>query len=252
MGACTISRAAELTGFTASALRFYEQQGLVVPDRTTSGYRIYDEHHLDMLRFVHRAKGHGLALDEISTLLPLVGRDRCEPVQARLRDLVRSRIHTAESHAGELVRLAGQLRRTLDVLDTHTPDGPCDDACGCTSDPGDHRDAVDEPIVCTLGTNQIGDRIAAWNTLAASATERRDRPTSVELTFDGSVELGRLTDLIAAEHACCAFLAFTITVDAGVIRLAISGPTEARQVIDALVGSAVGPEPQSAPGGQDL
>jgi MerR family transcriptional regulator, copper efflux regulator len=238
MGACTISRAAELTGFTASALRFYEQEGLVVPDRTSSGYRIYDEHHLDMLRFVRRAKGLGLALDEISTLVPLVGRDRCEPVQARLRDLVRSRIHAAESQAGELVELSRQLRRTIDVLDAHTPDGPCDDACGCTSEPGALRDPVDRPIVCTLGSGQFGDRIAAWHALAATATERHDRPTGVELTFDGAVELARLTDLVAAEHACCAFLTFTITVDAGAIRLAISGPTDGRQVIEALVATA--------------
>jgi len=39
MDGFSISRAAERTGFTPSALRFYEREGLVRPGRTAAGYR---------------------------------------------------------------------------------------------------------------------------------------------------------------------------------------------------------------------
>jgi DNA-binding transcriptional MerR regulator len=72
MDGYSISEAASTTGFTPSALRFYEKAGLVAPSRTGSGYRCYDDDHIDTLRFVARAKGFGLTLDEITGLVPLV------------------------------------------------------------------------------------------------------------------------------------------------------------------------------------
>lgn len=40
----TIGRVAERTGFSASALWFYEGHGLLDPvDRSAAGYRLYDE-----------------------------------------------------------------------------------------------------------------------------------------------------------------------------------------------------------------
>ncbi|HZD23356.1 MAG TPA: MerR family transcriptional regulator [Acidimicrobiia bacterium] len=34
-----MSEAARATGFTVSALRYYEKEGVVVPERTGNGYR---------------------------------------------------------------------------------------------------------------------------------------------------------------------------------------------------------------------
>jgi hypothetical protein len=46
----TIGKVADRTGFTASALRYYEGIGLVVPaTRTDAGYRLYDEMTLSRL-----------------------------------------------------------------------------------------------------------------------------------------------------------------------------------------------------------
>jgi DNA-binding transcriptional MerR regulator len=81
MDGYSISQVAERTGFSASTLRFYEQSGLVTPNRTPSGYRTYDDHHLELLSFVGRAKGLGLSLDEIVEVLELRAQNRCAPVQ---------------------------------------------------------------------------------------------------------------------------------------------------------------------------
>ena len=128
-----ISEVAQRTGFSTSALRFYEQSGLVRPGRTEAGYRRYDDDHLDTLAFIARAKGLGLSLEEITELLGLLGQDRCAPVQHRLKDLVADRIADADRRITELTLLATELRRVAASLEEHTPDGPCDDSCGCTS-----------------------------------------------------------------------------------------------------------------------
>ncbi|HEX5448706.1 MAG TPA: MerR family transcriptional regulator [Gaiellaceae bacterium] len=46
----TVGRAAEQTGFSARMLRYFEEQGLVVPRRTDSGYRLYGLPELNRLR----------------------------------------------------------------------------------------------------------------------------------------------------------------------------------------------------------
>jgi len=46
----TVSDAAERTGWSARMLRYLESAGLVVPERSASGYRRYGEHDLELLR----------------------------------------------------------------------------------------------------------------------------------------------------------------------------------------------------------
>lgn len=135
MDGLSISKVAERTGFPASTLRFYEQSGLVRPARTESGYRSYDERDIEVLSFIGRAKSFGLTLDEITELLALLDEDRCAPVQGRLRALIDHKITDARTRIAELERFATELEAVASGLDAHTPDGPCDDACGCTTDP---------------------------------------------------------------------------------------------------------------------
>ena len=88
MDTCTIADAAARTGFTPSTLRYYEQVGLVEPQRTEAGYRLYDERALQRLSFISRSKALGLSLEEIAELVDLWDGDRCGPVQDRLRAVV--------------------------------------------------------------------------------------------------------------------------------------------------------------------
>jgi MerR family transcriptional regulator, copper efflux regulator len=46
----TVGRAAEQTGWSPRMLRYIERLGLVVPTRTSSGYRQYDRASLERLR----------------------------------------------------------------------------------------------------------------------------------------------------------------------------------------------------------
>jgi MerR family transcriptional regulator, copper efflux regulator len=50
LAALTIHEAAETTGWSARMLRYIESAGLVEPDRSVSGYRLYGPGHLQRLR----------------------------------------------------------------------------------------------------------------------------------------------------------------------------------------------------------
>jgi hypothetical protein len=53
----TIGETSKRSGFSASALRFYEDIGLVDPvGRTAAGYRLYDDDSLDRLSFIARPR----------------------------------------------------------------------------------------------------------------------------------------------------------------------------------------------------
>jgi DNA-binding transcriptional MerR regulator len=57
-------------GLRTSALRYYEEQGLLSPaGRTASGYRLYGPEAEQTLRFIQRAQRLGFALADIRTLL---------------------------------------------------------------------------------------------------------------------------------------------------------------------------------------
>jgi MerR family Zn(II)-responsive transcriptional regulator of zntA len=66
----TIGQLAKRTGLRTSALRYYEEQGLLQPaTRTDAGYRLYNESAEQTLRFISRAQRLGFSLSEIEQLL---------------------------------------------------------------------------------------------------------------------------------------------------------------------------------------
>jgi MerR family copper efflux transcriptional regulator len=128
----TIGETAERSGFSASALRYYEGIGLVEPStRTGAGYRVYDDNTLARLAFIARAKQLGCSLEEITDLAGIWDGERCGPVQKRFHDLVTTKLAAAERQIAELTALAEQLRRAAAQLAGPATDGPCDEGCAC-------------------------------------------------------------------------------------------------------------------------
>jgi MerR family redox-sensitive transcriptional activator SoxR len=67
--ALTIGQVAERSGVATSALRFYEQKGLIVSERTTGNQRRYPPSTLRRVAFVRTAQRVGLTLEEIGAAL---------------------------------------------------------------------------------------------------------------------------------------------------------------------------------------
>jgi MerR family copper efflux transcriptional regulator len=63
----TVGQAARQSGWSARMLRYLEQQGLVVPRRTSAGYRLYGLRELNQLRsLADLRRRFGVALDELA------------------------------------------------------------------------------------------------------------------------------------------------------------------------------------------
>ena len=65
----TVSEVAIRSGFAASAIRFYDKQGLITATRTSGGQRRFERSMLRRLAFIRAARNVGLTLDEIAAAL---------------------------------------------------------------------------------------------------------------------------------------------------------------------------------------
>lgn len=132
MSTYTIGEVAERTGFSTSALRYYEGIGLVEPaTRTAAGYRVYDDGTLSRLAFISRAKQLGCTLEEITDLVGVWDGERCGPVQRRFHALVTAKLAETRRRIAELTAFADQLHAAASRLAGPAVDGPCDEGCAC-------------------------------------------------------------------------------------------------------------------------
>jgi MerR family redox-sensitive transcriptional activator SoxR len=114
----TVSEVSERSGFAASALRFYEEQGLIHATRTAGNQRRYERNVLRRLAFIRAARNIGLSLDEVADALHTLP-DRRTPTRADWARLSKSWTHRLDEQIAALTR----LRQGLDSCI----------GCGCLS-----------------------------------------------------------------------------------------------------------------------
>jgi len=76
VGVYGIGVASEMIGTGVQNLRAYEKAGLVDPQRTAGGTRLYSADDLTRLKRVHELLGHGLNLAGIALVLELEAENR--------------------------------------------------------------------------------------------------------------------------------------------------------------------------------
>lgn len=257
MSSYTIGEIADRSGFSASALRYYEGIGLVEPaTRTDAGYRLYDDQAVARLAFIARAKQLGCTLEEIADLVSVWDGQRCGPVQRRFHDLVTDKIRDAHDHVAELTAFAAQLREAASELSGEPVDGPCGAGCACLGTTSAQPEAISSetsavtlarkpvavpaevPIACTLAPGSMPDRLAEWSGVLAAATHRAAVDDGVRIEFGPDVDLGELGRLVGAEQHCCAFFSFVLTVDPSGIALVVRAPEMAAGFVADLFGGS--------------
>jgi MerR family redox-sensitive transcriptional activator SoxR len=72
----TIGYVARRTGLATSAIRYYEDEGLVTPDRNASGHRRYERADLRRLSFVMISQQLGFSISEIREALSTLPQGR--------------------------------------------------------------------------------------------------------------------------------------------------------------------------------
>src|SRR3989337_2593576 len=106
-----IGEVAREIGVATSAIRFYEESGLLPePNRTPSGYREYDPSVIDRLTFIRAGQAVGLTLAELREVLGI--RDRGEAPCPHVAGLIDLRIDEIDQRIKDLRR----LRRDLTAL----------------------------------------------------------------------------------------------------------------------------------------
>jgi DNA-binding transcriptional MerR regulator len=107
-----IGKVARVVGIRASAIRYYEAQGIIRPAaRSLNGYRFYRDEAVNLLAFVKRGQSLGLTLKEIKSLLELScdDRRRC----GHVKQLAREHLQQIDKTIAELQQLQSELRALL-------------------------------------------------------------------------------------------------------------------------------------------
>jgi MerR family redox-sensitive transcriptional activator SoxR len=114
----SINEVARRSGVAASALRFYEERGLIVSERAASGRRHYPRSVLRRIAFIVFAQRVGLTLEEIGRELEKLPSDRV-PTGGDWSRLSAKWTERIEARIRELERLKGGLTQCI--------------GCGCLS-----------------------------------------------------------------------------------------------------------------------
>src|SRR5436853_5300258 len=104
----TIGDVARRSGVAASALRFYEERGLIASERAGSGHRRYPRSVLRRIAFVVFAQRVGLTLEEIGSELAKLPPDRA-PTRRDWSRLSRGWSARIDDRIAELERLKAGL-----------------------------------------------------------------------------------------------------------------------------------------------
>ena len=105
----TISQVARHVGLKPSAIRYYEQQGILPPADRVSGQRHYDRSVLYRLAVVQRARQAGFALDEIKALF--FGFAEGTRAEARWRRLADRKLTELNELAEQIATMQALLKR---------------------------------------------------------------------------------------------------------------------------------------------
>jgi MerR family transcriptional regulator, redox-sensitive transcriptional activator SoxR len=114
----TIGEVARRSGVAASALRFYEDRGLITSERAGSGHRRYRRQVLRRVAFIVFAQKVGLTLDEIGAELAMLPPERA-PTRRDWARLTTSWSARIDERIAELRRLQHGLTECI--------------GCGCLS-----------------------------------------------------------------------------------------------------------------------
>lgn len=112
-----IGELAQRAGTTTRQLRYYEEQGLLAPSRTTGNYRDYDEQALETVRQIRLLVDSGIPTRVVRTLLPCVhgpGAEMAQHHDPEMAELLVAERARLDETIDKLVRSRSQVECYLD------------------------------------------------------------------------------------------------------------------------------------------
>jgi MerR family redox-sensitive transcriptional activator SoxR len=120
MALLSISEVARQVGLKPSAIRYYEQIGILLPAQRMSGQRRYDTTVLHRLAVIQRARQTGFTLDEIRELF--FGFREAAPASQRWQKLSRRKLAELEALTAQIKTMQRLLQRMMDCCRCDTLD----------------------------------------------------------------------------------------------------------------------------------
>ncbi|MFP3357188.1 MerR family DNA-binding transcriptional regulator [Planococcus sp. SIMBA_143] len=120
----TIREAAEEFGVTTRTIRYYEELGMLKPERTDSNKRLFSNAEIAKLKLIDRGKKYGFTLEEIKEMVLLFDADRSGKKQLertieygkkQVEEMER-RIEELEKTKQEMESLLGEFNEKLSKL----------------------------------------------------------------------------------------------------------------------------------------
>ena len=115
-----IGELSKKTGVSIRMLRYYEEQGLLKPKRTVTGYRDFDQKEVRTLERIKLLSSAGMNLATILLFLPCVRGE--EPVLEpcdELRNLLHEQVRIADQKAAKLEKSRKILDSFLSEIEKH-------------------------------------------------------------------------------------------------------------------------------------
>ncbi|WP_438296523.1 MerR family transcriptional regulator [Sporosarcina sp. FA15] len=109
-----ITEVAQAYDVSTRTIRYYEELGLLKPDRTAGNRRIYTKVEVVKLRLILRGKRYGFTLDEIKEMILLFDKDRTGIKQLeRTIDFGNEKIGQVEDKIQELTEMKMEMEQLL-------------------------------------------------------------------------------------------------------------------------------------------
>lgn len=107
-----IGGVAKASGLPAKTIRYYEEIGLIRPQRGANGYRAFRDTDLHKLAFLGRARALGFSIADCRNLLQLYEDD--SRTSAEVKEIARGHLDEIDAKIRDL----SEMRRTLAALIT--------------------------------------------------------------------------------------------------------------------------------------
>jgi DNA-binding transcriptional MerR regulator len=125
----SIGELSKKIGISTQTIRYYERIGLLPkPQRSSNGYRAYDDTDIERLEFIKRSRSLDFSLDDIQEILAF--RERGEPPCLYVLQIMQEQINNIEKRIADLQRLQDELH-LIHETGKHLPPDVQMKACIC-------------------------------------------------------------------------------------------------------------------------
>ena len=113
-----IGQLARKTGKTVRALHLYEEMGLLSPERSSGGFRLYGSDELARVYWITKLQDMGFKLSQIRGLLEAVGASATAPEAMHgVRELFQSKLRDTREQIQKLLQLERDISESLSYLE---------------------------------------------------------------------------------------------------------------------------------------